>query len=138
MKKLQPKTVSVTRSTIADNLVNELREKLKTHIGILIPKLYEGFGWPAPDFTEYEDWVIPTGDLGNPIYIKVAVHDTYTLDNEEPCYTRVEIAEIVYALDGNVIVRNEDGDEWLSTEISIDELATIASELEKTYWKLAK
>ena len=137
MKKLELKNKTVSKNTIAENLVNELREKLKQHIAILVRRLYEKFGWADPDFSEKEDWVIPTGDLVGKIYINVEVDDSY-LDVEERCYEDIEIAEVRVGLDGDTIVTNEDGDEWYSADLSTDELAHIAKVLEKTYWKFSE
>ena len=134
MKRLQPKNIVTTKTTITDNLVAELREKLKTHIAMLVPKLYEKFGWAKPDLEEEEDWVIPTGYLENKIYINVEVDNSY-LDVEDRCYEDREMSEVVVALDGNVIVRDEDDGEWFFDELSTDEVARIANSLEKTYWK---
>ena len=134
MKRLQPKNTVKTKTTITDNLVSELREKLKTHIAMLVPKLYEKFGWAKPDFEEEEDWAIPTGYLEEKIYINVEVDNSY-LDVEERCYEDREMSEVVVALDGNVIVRDEDEGEWFFDELSTDEVARIANSLEKTFWK---
>jgi len=138
MKKLPlKKDFTPSRRTIAENLANELREKLKEHIAILMPKLYEALGWETPNFEEEEEWAICTGDLENPIYIKVVVDNSY-LDVEDTCYEDMEVAEIISALDGDVVVRNEDGDEWTSADLTLDELVNIAKVLEESYWKMSK
>ena len=61
--------------------------------------------------------------------------DNSYLDVEDRCYEDREMSEVVVALDGNVIVRDEDDGEWFFDELSTDEVARIANSLEKTYWK---
>ena len=134
MKTLEFKSNPTANNTIAEQLVNELRRKLKEHILILVANLYDKFDWAEPDFKDGEDWAIPTGDLVEKIYINAEVDNSY-LDVEERCYEDMEIAEIRVALDGDIIVANENGDEWNSADLSTDELAHIAKVLEKTYLK---
>lgn len=139
MKKLELKESAVTvkeerRLTKGELIVKMAKEELKGFIAYQIPLLYKAFGWAEPDFSEYEDYVVPTGYLLNTVYINVEVDNSY-LDVEDRCYEDVEIAEIRLALDGNVFVVNEDGDEWEWKELSVEELADVATSLERTYIK---
>ena len=110
------------------------KEELKGFIAHQIPLLCKSFGWAEPDFSEYEDYVIPTGNLLNTIHINVEV-DNYCLDAEDRCYEDVEVKEIRLTLDGNVFVVNEDGNEWEWKELSVEELANVATSLERAYIK---
>jgi hypothetical protein len=139
MKKLELKESAVTvkkerKLTKGELIVKMAKEELKGFIAHQIPLLYKAFGWVEPDFSECEDYVVPTGDLLNTIYINVEVDNSY-LDVEDRCYEDVEVAEIRLTLDGNVFVANEDGDEWEWKELSVEELADVATSLERTYIK---
>ena len=131
MKKLLlKKSVVNYPPNLADEMCSKLREEMKSYVGRLMPLLYKKFGFRTPNFAEEEEYSICTGYLPKPVYIRQPFEQTYLPDEEEPCYKSVEIAEIIYSLDGDVIVANEDGDEWNSAELSTDELVHIASVLE--------
>ena len=58
------------------------------------------------------------------------------LDLEDSVYEDMELAEIIVnpdEADGGVWVTNENGDEWTSDEISVEELANIADAMERAY-----
>lgn len=116
--------------TKGKTIIAEAKKKLVGFITFEAPLLYKKFGW-AYDPEEDEDYVIPTGDL-EPIYINVEVDNSY-LDVHDRCYEDVEVAEIVVSRDGQVWVTNEDGDNWTTDEISVDELANIADAFERAY-----
>lgn len=139
MKKLNISESAVTvkeerRLTKGELIVKMAKEELKDFIAYQIPLLYKAFGWAEPDFSEEEEYVIPTGDLTNSIHINVEVDNSY-LDVEDRCYEDMEIAEIRLTLDGNIFLVNEDEDEWEWEEVSVDELANVATALERTYIK---
>ena len=139
MKKLELKENAITakeerKLTKGELIVKMAKEELKGFIAHQIPLLCKSFGWAEPDFSEYEDYVIPTGNLLNTIHINVEV-DNYCLDAEDRCYEDVEVKEIRLTLDGNVFVANEDGNEWEWKELSVEELANVATSLERTYIK---
>ena len=140
MKILKPKkeaTITpIKRLTHAKIVLDTAKQDLKNFIGLQIPMLYNAFGWDEPDFSEGEDYIVPTGDLLNTVYINVEVDNSY-LDVEDRCYEGMEVAEIRLALDGNVFVANENGDEFTWDELSVEELASIAEALELTYIKVS-
>ena len=125
------KKIEVTKGEL---IVAKAKRELKDFIAHEIPLLNSALGFPTPDFTEEEDYVIPTGDL-EPIYINVEV-DRLVLDLEDSVYEDMELAEIIVnpdEADGGVWVTNENGDEWTSDEISVEELANIADAMERAY-----
>ena len=139
MKKLELKENAITakeerKLTKGELIVKMAKEELKGFITHQIPLLYKAFDWVEPDFSEYEDYIVPTGDLVNTIHINVEADNSY-LDVEDRCYEDVEVAEIHLTLDGNVFVANEDGNEWEWKELSVEELANVATSLERTYIK---
>lgn len=139
MKKLELKENANTakeerKLTKGELIVKMAKEELKGFIVHQIPLLYKAFDWVEPDFSEYEDYIVPTGDLLNTIHINVEV-DNFYLDVKDRCYEDVEVAEIRLTLDGNVFVANEDGNEWEWKELSVEELANVATSLECTYIK---
>ena len=139
MKKLELKENAITakeerKLTKGELIVKMAKEELKGFITHQIPLLYKAFDWVEPDFSEYEDYIVPTGDLVNTIHINVEADNSY-LDVEDRCYEDVEVAEIRRTLDGNVFVANEDGNEWEWKELSVEELANVATSLERTYIK---
>lgn len=115
--------------TKGKTIIAEAKKKLVDFIAFEAPLLYKKLGWAKPE--EDEDYVIPTGDL-EPIYINVEVDNSY-LDVHDRCYEDVEVAEVVVSQDGQVWVANEDGDNWTTDEISVDELANIADAFERAY-----
>lgn len=131
MKILKPKNEAtitpIKRLTHAKIVLDTAKQDLKNFIGLQIPMLYNAFGWAKPNFTEYEDYVIPTGDIERVIGERIILGDV--------CF--FEIAEIRLALDENVIFANENGDELTWDELSVEELASIAEALELTYIKVS-
>lgn len=118
--------------TKGELIVAKAKQELKDFIVQEIPLLNSAIGFPTPDFSEGEDYTIPTGDLVESIFINVEVVHPY-LDLEERTYEDMEIAEIRLTLDGNVFVANEDGYEWEWSNLSVEELANVATSLQRTY-----
>ena len=114
--------------TKGELIVMMAKEELKNFIANQIPLIYKAFGWAEPDFSEGEDYIIPTGDLVNTIHVNVEV---------DGCYEDVEIAEIYLTLDGSIFMASEGGDEleFNADELGVDELAKAATSLERTYLK---
>ena len=100
-------------------IIAEAKKKLVDFITFEAPLLYKKFGW-IYDPEEEDCYIITTGDL-EPIYI------------EDRCYEETEINEVIVSPDGEVWVTNEDGGEWTSDEISVEELANIADAFERAY-----
>lgn len=124
--------------TKGQGIIAEAKKKLVDFIIFEAPLLYKKFGWDY-DPEEDENYVIPTGDL-EPIYINVEVDRMY-LDLEDRVYEDMELAEIIVnpdEADGGVWVTNENGDEWTSDEISVEELAIIADAMERAYNKKSR
>ena len=48
---------------------------------------------------------------------------------------RVESVELGFCLDGTLLLWNENGDEWTDKDVSVEDLAKIASMLERCYKK---
>ena len=118
--------------TKGQGIIAEAKKKLVDFITFEAPLLYKKFGWERDE--DDENYVIPTGDL-EPIYINVEV-DRLVLDLEDSVYEDMELAEIIVnpdEADGGVWVTNENGDEWTSDEISVEELAIIADAMERAY-----
>ncbi len=118
--------------TKGQGIIAEAKKKLVDFITFEAPLLYKKFGWERDE--DDENYVIPTGDL-EPIYINVEV-DRLVLDLEDRVYEYMELAEIIVnpdEADGGVWVTNENGDEWTSDEISVEELANIADAMERAY-----
>ena len=118
--------------TKGELIVAKAKRELKDFIAHEIPLLNSALGFPTPDFTEEEDYVIPTGDLVESVFINIEVDNSY-MGIEDRTYEDTEIAEIRLTLDGNVFVANEDGDEWPWDELSVEELANVATSLQRTY-----
>lgn len=116
--------------TKGQEIIAEAKKRIIDFLVFEAPLLYKKFGW-AYDPEEDENYVIPTGDL-EPIYINVEVDNSY-LDVEDRCYEDVELAEIIVSPDGEVWVTNEDGDDWTTDEINVEELANIADAMERAY-----
>ena len=110
-------------------IIAEAKKKLVDFITFEAPLLYKKFVWDREE--DDENYVITTDDL-EPIYINVDV-DRMCLDLEDSVYEDVELAEIIVSPDGKVWVTNEDGGEWTSDEISVEELANIADAFERAY-----
>ena len=111
-------------------IIANAKKKLIDFITYEAPLLYKKFGWDY-DPEEDENYTIPTGDL-EPIYINVEVDNTY-LDVHDRCYEDVEVAEIIVSPEGEVWLTNEDGDDWTTDEISIEELANVADAMARAY-----
>lgn len=118
--------------TKGELIVAKAKQELKDFIAQEIPLLNSAIGFPTPDFSEGEDYTIPTGDLVESIFINVEVDNSY-LGVEERTYEDMEISEIRLTLDGNVFVANEDGYEWECDNLSVEELANVATSLQRTY-----
>ena len=116
--------------TKAQTIIAKAKAEIIKFICFEAPLLYKKFGWDY-DPEEDENYVIPTGDL-EPIYINVEVDNSY-LDIHDRTYEDVEIAEIIVSPEGEVWLTNEDGDDWTTDEINVEELANIADAMERAY-----
>lgn len=121
--------------TKGQGIIAEAKKKIVDFIVFEAPLLYKKFGWDY-DPEEDENYVIPTGDL-EPIYINVEVDNSY-LDIHDRTYEDVEIAEIIVSPEGEVWLTNEDGDDWTTDEINVEELANIADAMERAYNKKSR
>jgi len=131
MKRLQPKnTAEAKKVTRANLILANARKELKSHICSTAAYLYKAIFGNMPNFEEDENCSICTGDLAEPLYLTIAVDNTY---DENTVTNRVEIAEVTCLLDDTVIVADEDGNEWTDDELSIEALAEIADAFEITY-----
>ncbi len=131
MKRLQPKnTAEAKKVTRANLILANARKELKSHICATAAYLYKAIFGNMPNFEEDENCSICTGDLAEPLYLTIAVDNTY---DENTVTNRVEIAEVTCLLDDTVIVADEDGHEWTDDELSIEALAEIADAFEITY-----
>lgn len=131
MKRLQPKnTAEAKKVTRANLILANARKELKSHICATAAYLYKAIFGNMPNFEEDENCSICTGDLAEPLYLTIAVDNTY---DENTVTNRVEIAEVTCLLDDTVIVADEDGNEWTDDELSIEALAEIADAFEITY-----
>ena len=135
MKKLVLKEgLQDKKPTKAEIILQEARKDIKRFIAWEIPMLYKTIFGNTPDFGDGEEWTISTGDIGD---IFIYVRDVSTpYSEEDKVYTKVEIAEIIMALDGSIILRDEDGNEWDDMDITLEELATVSDKIEKAYNKL--
>lgn len=118
--------------TKGELVVAKAKQELKDFIAHEIPLLNLALDFPTPDFTKGEDYVIPTGVLNESIFINVEV-DYSCMGVEDRTVEDTEIAEIRLAHDGNVFVSNEAGNEWTLNALSVEELANVASSLQRTY-----
>lgn len=131
MKRLQPKnTAEAKKVTRANLILANARKELKSHICSTAAYLYKAIYGNMPNFEEDENCSICTGDLAEPLYLTIAVDNTY---DENTVTNRVEIAEVICLLDDTVTVADEDGNEWTDDELSIEALAEIADAFELTY-----
>lgn len=131
MKRLQPKnTAEAKKVTRANLILANARKELKSHICSTAAYLYKAIYGSMPNFEEDENCSICTGDLAEPLYLTIAVDNTY---DENTVTNRVEIAEVICLLDDTVIVADEDGNEWTDDELSIEALSEIADAFELTY-----
>ena len=131
MKRLQPKnTPEAKKVTRANLILANARKELKSHICATAAYLYKAIYGNMPNFEEDENCSICTGDLAEPLYLTIAVDNTY---DENTVTNRVEIAEVICLLDDTVTVADEDGNEWTDDELSIEALAEIADAFELTY-----
>ena len=131
MKRLQPKnTAEAKKVTRANLILANARKELKSHICSTAAYLYKAIFGNMPNFEEDENCSICTGDLAEPLYLTIAVDNTY---DENTVTNRVEIAEVTCLLDDTVTVADEDGNEWTDDELSIEALAEIADAFEITY-----
>ena len=116
--------------TIAETIVKSARATIAQFITHEAVMLYKKFGWDEPE--EGGEYEIPTGDLGEPIFIKVEVDNSY-LDVEESTYEYVEVAAIIVNPEEGIWVVNEDGNDWTIDELSVEEIERIASVMERAY-----
>lgn len=116
--------------TKAQTIIAKAKKKIIDFLVFEAPLLYKKFGW-IYDPEEEDCYIITTGDL-EPIYINVEVDNSY-LDIHDRCYEDVEVSEVIVSPEGEIWVTNEDGGEWTSDEISVEELANIADAFERAY-----
>ena len=106
MKRLQPKnTAEAKKVTRANLILANARKELKSHICSTAAYLYKAIYGNMPNFEEDENCSICTGDLAEPLYLTIAVDNTY---DENTVTNRVEIAEVICLLDDTVTVADED------------------------------
>ena len=132
MKKFELKEQPAPKWTKAHLILNNSKEDIKKFIKMEAVLLYKAIYGRDPDFEEDGGWIICTGDLCGDLYINVEA-DNSCLDVDDICYERREMAEVLVLLDDTVIVRDEDGNEWTDSEISLEDLAHVADLLELTY-----
>ena len=130
MKKLELKsTPTVEQTPIGEIILEKAREEIKEHIRHKLSLLYYLIYGDMPNYGEGEDVRVCTGDLED-VFIYV---DTDSADMNNIVKQRVEIVELGFCLDGTVLLWNENGDEWTDRDVSIEDLAKIASMLERRW-----
>ena len=130
MKKLELKsTPTVEQTPIGEIILEKAREEIKEHIRHKLSLLYYLIYGDMPNSGEGEDVRVCTGDLED-VFIYV---DTDSADMNNIVKQRVEIVELGFCLDGTVLLWNENGDEWTDRDVSIEDLAKIASMLERRW-----
>ena len=114
-------------TSILANARKEITDFIKFEIPLLYKKIY------GRDKEEDEEYSISTCDLKKKIFITIDVDNSY-LDVDDTCYEKREIAEIVLDSElGLITLVNEDGEEWDSDYISLNELAAISNAIEEAY-----
>lgn len=123
--------------TKGELVVAKAKQELKDFIANLIPLLNLALGFHTPDFTKGEDYVIPTSELAESVFINIEIDHSYlgVYDRavEDRTLEDTEIAKIRLTVDGNVFVENEDGYKWSWNALSVEELANVATSLQRTY-----
>lgn len=133
VKKLELKKTPVEKKvTKANYILTNAKEEIKKFIKMEAVLLYKAIYGCDPDFAEEGGWTICTGDLCDNLYVNIKADNSY-LDVENICYERCEMSEIIVLLDDTIIVRDEDGEEWTDSEISLEDLAHVSDILELTY-----
>lgn len=133
MKKLELKSVpTVELPTIGEIILEKAREEIKEHIRHKLGLFYYLIYGDMPNYGEGEDVRVCTGDLED-VFVYVDTNSVY--DMNDIVKQRVEIVELGFCLDGTVLLWNENGDEWTDKDVSVEDLAKIASMLERCYKK---
>lgn len=117
------------QTPIGEIILEKAREEIKEHIRHKLSLLYYLIYGDMPNYGESEDVRVCTGDLED-VFIYV---DTDSADMNNIVKQRVEIVELGFSLDGTVLLWNENGDEWTDRDVSIEDLAKIASMLERRW-----
>lgn len=134
MKKLELKSApTVEQTPIGEIILEKAREEIKEHIRHKLSLLYYLIYGDMPNYGEGEDVRVCTGDLED-VFVYVDTDSVY--DMNDIVKQRVEIVELGFCLDGTVLLWNENGDEWTDKDVSIEDLAKIASMLERCHKKL--
>lgn len=124
----QPPKEEFRASSVRKNALNEIKAFAFYEAELLYKLIYGN----TPNYEDEEELCICTGDLKRKIFIKVATDCSYN-DTDEADFVCVEISKIIVSVDGTIIVRNEDGDEWDDSEISFDEIVNIVDALQEAY-----
>ena len=136
MKRLQLRDTTPTEPSKTRQMAEYAKEQMKDWLAYEIQSLAEKFHG-MPNFENDEEWVVESERLVETPTINVYVHDSY-LVGEDTLQTKVKITEIHTALDGSVLFRNKEEDEWDWTDISYEDLTNIADIVERTYKKAVK
>jgi len=115
---------TLNASYLRENALNEIKGFALFEAQLLYGAIYGR----QPNYAEDEELCICTGDLKRNISINVSTETDYGI-----CYESVDIAEIIVSIDGTIIVRNEDGDEWNDSELSFDEIVNIVDAIQEAY-----
>ena len=137
MKRLQLKESDepkAQKKTVPNTILSRAREQLKTFVHQEVIFIYQAVFGKSPNFAEDEEWSICTGDLCEDVYVDVLIHEN--VSTNQKTYERIEISEIRETLDGSVFFVNENGDEWDSNEISLEDIANVGDILYYTYYNL--
>ena len=144
MKKLELKEENKGKAglpkplTTGELLVQVAKNGLKDFFNHEIPLFYAAKKWGTPNFEEGEEWCILAAELQEKLHISVEVDNSY-LDAEGNVTEKWEVSEIRLAVDGNVfIVAGENDEELCLDKLSVEEIARIATALEKAYYAAIK
>lgn len=144
MKKLELKEENKEKAglpkplTTGELLVQVAKNGFKDFFNHEIPLFYTTKKWGIPNFEEGEEWCILAAELQEKLYISVEVDNSY-LDVEDNATEKWEVSEIRLAVDGNVfIVAGENDEELCLDKLSVEEIARIATALEKAYYAAIK
>lgn len=133
MKRLSPKeheAPTVKRKTIAAQILDLAKSKMKIHICSTAAYLYKSIEGQNPDYGADEACTINVSDLADDLFIDVLVSDTYL---DEPVAKVVEVKKITCFLDDTFAVTTTDDEEYDCSELSIEACAKIADLLEISY-----
>ena len=133
MKKLELKEPSVVKQKLYASIVRDKAlHEIKAFAFFEAELLYKAIHGEEPNYAEDEELCICTGDLKRGIFITVVTDNSYN-KTDEADFVCVEISEIIVSIDGTIIVRNEDGDEWDDSDLSFDEIVNIVDAIQEAY-----